>query len=178
MELLSKNMSGRDETEQTKFRATLYNYLGYMWIEHDMNIDEGGALIQQAHDLDPGSGAIIDSLGWFYFKKGKFEDAKRELVKAVGMIEKPDAVIHDHLARVHFELGDFGEALSEMKLAVDLDPENEEFQERLKEFQKKKAEANANADPEEKKPAGSDSDAPKAEPESGDSKEAPVKDAA
>jgi len=137
MDLLSKsNTSGREDEQTTRFRATLYNYLGYMWVENDMNLDEGGALIQQAAELDPTSGAIADSLAWFYFKKERYEDAKREMKRALELVEESDAVLHDHMGQIHFKLDELEEAVEEMKQAVELDPEKEEFQERLEEYEK------------------------------------------
>lgn len=177
MDLLSNDSTGRDDEQDREFRAQLYNYLGYMWIENDMKIEEAGALIEQAYELDPASGAITDSIGWLRFKQGRYEDAQRELLKAVGMIEKPDAVIHDHLAQVHFQLGDTKEALAQIKKAVELDPENEDLRKRLKEYEKA-APKEPDAKPDEKKPAEPESsDAPKEKPES-ESKPEEKKDAA
>ena len=118
-----------------KFRAQLYNYLGYMWIENDKNIDQAGELIKNAAELDPTSGAIADSLGWFYFKKGDYPAAKRELAKAADILEEPDAVIFDHLAQACHKLGEKEKAIEYVRKALELDPDNQEYQARLKEFE-------------------------------------------
>ncbi|MCB1233614.1 MAG: tetratricopeptide repeat protein [Verrucomicrobiae bacterium] len=133
-ELLNKDDT--DDEERRKFRAQLYNYLGYMWVEKDLKIDEAGELIKEAVKLDPQSGAIADSLGWFYFKKERYEEARKELERAMSMVEEPDPVIFDHLGRVFFNLGDKPKAIEFMKKAVELDPENAELKERLKTFEK------------------------------------------
>lgn len=133
MDLLAKG--GAEDGETKAFTAQVYNYLGYMWLENDMHIDEAGELIKTAFNLTPESGAIRDSLGWFYFKKRKFEDAKRELTMALKMMEEPDSVVFDHLARTYFQLGMKPEALDHMRKALDLDSTNQEFVERLKEFE-------------------------------------------
>jgi len=133
IELISK----QDPEDQDKeFTATVYNYLGYMWVENDMKIDEAGELIKTAADLDPESGAIADSLGWFYFKKGKYEEAKTELLRAEQMIETPDAVIYDHIGQAFFKLGEMEKAIAYMERAVELDPEKEEYSDRLAEYEK------------------------------------------
>jgi tetratricopeptide (TPR) repeat protein len=133
MDLLAKE-DGDDERVKG-LRAETYNYLGYMWLEKDMNIDEAGELIKEAAALSPDSGAIADSLGWFYFKKGKFEEAKRELLRAESLVEKPDGVIYDHLGQTFFKLNDREKAVEYLKKAVELEPENEEFQKRLAEYE-------------------------------------------
>lgn len=126
IELLSKN-----EDADAEFTALVYNYLGYMWLEIDKNIDEAGELIKTAIELDPESGAIADSLGWFHFKKGNFEQAKIELLRAEVAIETPDPVIYDHLGQTHYALGQKEKAVEYMEKAVELDPENGELKERL-----------------------------------------------
>jgi len=133
MELLAK--SGAEDAETKAFTAQVYNYLGYMWLENDMHVDEAGELIKTAFNLTPDSGAIRDSLGWFYFKKRQFEEARRELTTAMSMMEEPDPVVFDHLAQTYFQLGMKTEALDHMRKALELDSTNREFIERLKKFE-------------------------------------------
>ncbi|MCF6312279.1 MAG: tetratricopeptide repeat protein [Verrucomicrobiales bacterium] len=132
MAILAKN--GIDDEETKTFTAQVYNYLGYMWLENDMHIDEAGELIKTAYQLTPESGAILDSLGWFYFKKKNYEKARVELVKSMELMEDQDPTVYDHLARTYFELGKQAEALQHMQKALELDSDNKEFAERLKQF--------------------------------------------
>ncbi len=131
MELIARNDPNGENVE---FTATVYNYLGYMWIENDMKIDEAGELIKTAAELQPESGAIADSLGWFHFKKGNFEAARDELLRAEGLIEELDPVILDHIGQVFYQLGEKDKAIEYLKRAVEREPENEEYSIRLKEF--------------------------------------------
>lgn len=133
MELLAK--SGGEDDETKAFTAQVYNYLGYMWLENDLHVEEAGELIKTAFNLTPKSGAIRDSLGWYYFKKRQFEEARRELTLAVGMMEEPDSVVFDHLAQTYFQLGMKPEALEHMRKALELDTSNKDFVERLKKFE-------------------------------------------
>ncbi len=139
---------GRTQEGQDQFTANVYNYLGYTWVENDMNIDEGGELIKTALKLDPTSGAITDSLGWYYFKKEKFEDALKTLLKAEEMMDKDreeeiakggspetDGVIYDHIAQSFWMTGSKKEAVEYMEKAVKFEEERkEEFEKRLKEY--------------------------------------------
>jgi tetratricopeptide (TPR) repeat protein len=128
IEMIAKN---DPDDENKQFTATVYNYLGYMWVENDMKIDEGGELIKTAAELDPESGAIADSLGWFYFKKGDFEKARDELLRAETLIEEQDAVIFDHIGQVFYQLGDAEKAIEYLEKAVTLEPEKTEYSDRL-----------------------------------------------
>ncbi len=152
-----------DPSEQDdEFTATVYNYLGYMWLENDLNIDDAGELIQTAADLAPESGAIADSLGWFYFKQGRLEEAKKELLRAEQLVETPDGVIFEHIAQVFFQLGEKEAAVDYLKKAVELEPENKEFKDRLKAYESGKdlPAKPAAAEPKAKKP-GSETPKPK-----------------
>ncbi|MDF1656094.1 MAG: tetratricopeptide repeat protein [Verrucomicrobiales bacterium] len=132
IEMISKK---EPDEQNSQFAATVYNYLGYMWLENDMNLDEAGELIKTAVDLDPESGAIADSLGWYYFKRSRFEEAKAELLRAEQLIEESDPVIFDHIAQAFYMLGEREEALDYMRKAVEMDPENQEFKDRLKSYE-------------------------------------------
>ncbi len=119
------------------FAATIYNYIGYMWLENDVKIDEAGELIKTAADLDPDSGAIADSLGWYEFKKGNYEVSLEHLLRAEQQVENPDAVIFDHIGQAHFHLGEMNAAIEYLEKAVELEPENDEFKKRLEDYRKK-----------------------------------------
>lgn len=134
MELLAKKDNDDERTQA--LRAEVYNYLGYMWLENDLNIDQAGELIKEALAISPDSGAITDSLGWYYFKKGQYEDAKRELLKAEQMVTEPDGVIYDHLAQTFHQLGDHENAVGYLRKAVELEPDNAEFKARLETYEK------------------------------------------
>ncbi|MDF1813071.1 MAG: hypothetical protein P1V20_12805 [Verrucomicrobiales bacterium] len=136
IELLGKQ---NPEKEDKVFTAQVYNYLGYMWLENDMNVDEAGELIKTAIDLDPDSAAITDSLGWFYYKKGRYEEAKKELLRSEVLLEEeggePDAVILDHIAQTFYALGEKEKAIDYMKRAVKMEPDKKEYGERLAQYQ-------------------------------------------
>ncbi len=118
--------------------AAPYNYLGYMWLEQDKNIEEAGQLIIRANDLVPDSGAYVDSLGWYYFKIEKYPEALETLLRAEQLLkeddEGEDAVVLDHIAQAYFQLGHRDKALEYARRVIKLEPENEEYQGRLKHF--------------------------------------------
>ena len=68
--------------------AEAYNYLGYMWADHNMHLDEAEEMMKQALALDPDNGAYLDSLGWVNFRKGRFEEALSDLLRAAQSLTK------------------------------------------------------------------------------------------
>ena len=80
------------------------NYLGYSWIDMNMNLEEGMDLIRKAVELRPSDGYIVDSLGWAHYRLGEYDDAVRELERAVSL--KPDdPVLNDHLGDAYWRVG-------------------------------------------------------------------------
>jgi tetratricopeptide (TPR) repeat protein len=106
--------------------ARSYNYLGYMWVERSENLDEAGQLIRRALELEPTNGAYIDSLGWLYFKQGKFEEALTELLRAAELIPEPDAVVFEHIGDACDKLGRKAESVLYWQKALQLNPQSKD----------------------------------------------------
>jgi tetratricopeptide (TPR) repeat protein len=85
-------------------RPEIMNFLGYGWIDHGLHVKEGMDMIRQAMALDPRSGAIVDSLGWGYYKLGDYDQALTYIEQAVQM-DPSDAEVNDHLGDVYKALG-------------------------------------------------------------------------
>ena len=84
--------------------ASALNYLGYMLADQNMKLEEAFGYIKRAVDLDPTNGAYLDSLGWAYFRLGKFELAEENLLKASQKINT-DPTVHDHLGDLYQKTG-------------------------------------------------------------------------
>lgn len=80
------------------------NYLGYSLIDRGVKIDEGTGLISRALALDPESAAILDSLGWAYFKTGRIKDALPLLERAVAG-DAGDPTVNEHLGDAYWAVG-------------------------------------------------------------------------
>ncbi|WP_227367919.1 tetratricopeptide repeat protein [Halomonas sp. M20] len=78
--------------------AMALNALGYTLVDVTERHEEGLELIQRAHELEPESAAILDSLGWAHHKLGDNQKALPYLQDAYGA--QPDQEIAAHLAEV------------------------------------------------------------------------------
>jgi tetratricopeptide (TPR) repeat protein len=83
---------------------TLLNYLGYSWVDQNRNIPEALAMLEKAHTLKPTDGYIADSVGWAYYKLGRYADAAKTLEKAVELVPG-DPTINDHLGDAYWRVG-------------------------------------------------------------------------
>lgn len=105
------------------------NFLGYSYLEEDRNIFKAGQLIRKALALEPDNGAYIDSMGWFYFKKGDYKAALRELSKASTLIEDP--VIYDHIGDTYFKIKDIANARLNWEKSLKLDPKQDSVRKKI-----------------------------------------------
>ena len=80
------------------------NYLGYMLADRGIKLEEALNMIKKAVDLDPANGAYLDSLGWAYFKLGRYELAEDSLIKASQHIGT-DPTVQDHLGDLYQKTG-------------------------------------------------------------------------
>lgn len=94
------------------------NYLGYSYVDMSMNLDEALGMIRKAVELRPDDGYIVDSLGWAYYRLGKFDDAVIELQKAISL-RPEDATINDHLGDAYWRAGRKLEANFQWQHALD-----------------------------------------------------------
>jgi len=105
--------------------ADTLNYLGYTWVDRGENLTRGFELIERAVELEPDSGAIIDSLGWAHYKLGQYDDAKKYLEQAV-VLTPYSATIIDHLGDAYWKLGRKREATYQWQRALEYDATEEE----------------------------------------------------
>jgi tetratricopeptide (TPR) repeat protein len=83
---------------------SLLNYLGYTWVDENRNIPEALAMLEKAHALRPTDGYIADSVGWAYFKLGRYPEAAKALETAVELVPG-DPTINDHLGDAYWRVG-------------------------------------------------------------------------
>ena len=115
-----------------------YNYLGYMLVEQNKDLEKAVTLIEKAIAMEPNNGVFRDSLGWAYFKLGKLDEAVAELEKSVELTPY-DGDIHEHLGEAYFKKGgEFTQkAIQEWEKAIELKPKKTTLRQKLSDLQAK-----------------------------------------
>jgi tetratricopeptide (TPR) repeat protein len=170
LEQLAKRKNPDDEKEAKKLRdeelrdrrnlAGYKNDLGYVWADHDMNLEESEKLVKEAIDLDKQvkeklkesgdleevkpNAAYTDSLGWVLFKQKKYKEALEQLKKAA---EDEDDGSHleiwDHLADCYMAMGRKKEAVAAWEKALKFEDLTKRDGERRRKVSEKLREARA-----------------------------------
>jgi tetratricopeptide (TPR) repeat protein len=111
--------------------AEASNYLGYMWADHNMNLDEAETMIRRALEGEPNNASYLDSLGWVEFRQGKFDQALTDLLRAAKTAERDDPVVFEHIGDTYLKLNRMPEALEAWQKALTLDPKNKNLAEKV-----------------------------------------------
>src|SRR6266545_3517438 len=111
--------------------AEACNYLGYMWADHNMNLDEAETMIKRALEKEPNNASYLDSLGWVEFQKGKFDQALTDLLRAAKTAERDDPVVFEHIGDTYLKLNRMPEAVEAWQKALTLDPKNKNLAEKV-----------------------------------------------
>lgn len=104
-----------------------YNYLGYLYADKNINIEEALTLVKKALELEPENGAYLDSLGWIYYRKGDYVSALKNLLMAEEKLDEsgnPDYVVFDHLGDTYLKLDNKAKAVFYWEKAVKLEKDS------------------------------------------------------
>ena len=110
-EAFKKILSGDPQNAMT------LNYMGYMLADRGVRLDEALNYIKKAVELEPANGAYLDSLGWAYYKLGKYDLAEENLSKAVQHTPN-DPTVQDHLGDVYQKTGRLRQAAAHWERAL------------------------------------------------------------
>ena len=118
--------------------ANANNFLGYVLVEANRDLQEAASLIEKAVKMQPNNGAFRDSLGWAYYKLGNTDRAIKELELAVQFIPD-DSEVREHLGAAYLKRGGkvAQKALLQWEKALEIQPGNTELQKKLADLRKK-----------------------------------------
>ncbi|MFC1540854.1 tetratricopeptide repeat protein [Candidatus Latescibacterota bacterium] len=96
------------------------NNLAYMYLENTKNYSKAIDMVTQALKAEPDNGAYLDTLGWAYFLKGKYKQARKNIEKALEVADEEDkGIIFEHYGDVLVKLGKKEEAVDAYNSAVE-----------------------------------------------------------
>lgn len=129
-EVLERNL--RKLIQLKPDHAHAYNALGYSLADRGERLDEAGRLIEKALELAPEDPFILDSKGWWLYRRGDQSGAIDILGKALALL--PDPEIAAHLGEVLWVVGRRDEAKKTWNEAARANPANEALVETIKKF--------------------------------------------
>lgn len=119
----------RQILKQDSNNVAALNSLGYILADRTQRYSEAYELLEKALRLKPDDAAIIDSMGWLYYRTGKYPEALNLLRQAYEA--SPNAEIGAHLGEVLWVIGDQEEARRVWREARQLEPDNTTLRETI-----------------------------------------------
>ena len=136
--LFQQAIAKAPEEEMPARAARAYNYLGYLLLDQNRDLERALEFVQKANELAPNQGSYVDSLGWANYKTGQYEHALSDLLRAERLLKRDGNLgpeVLDHLAQTYFRLGHRDEAIQCIRRAMELAPKEKAYLARLQEFQ-------------------------------------------
>ena len=81
------------------------NYLGYLLIDHDIDVEGGIAYVERALEKEPESPYYRDSLAWGYYKLGRCEEAEKLMLMVIDELGREDKEVREHMDAIDNCLG-------------------------------------------------------------------------
>lgn len=128
-DLTSMETDLREILAENPTSALALNALGYTLADRTDRLEEALSLIQKAIALEPDDPAILDSLGWVYFRLGQVDTALQYLQRAYGRMQ--DHEIAAHLGEALWVSGKKSEALRIWKKALEAKPDSDKIREAM-----------------------------------------------
>jgi len=105
--------------------AHALNALGYHLADNNRELDKAEGLLIKANELLPNDPAIMDSLGWLFYRQGKLDEAIELLQQAFVLL--PDSEIAAHLGEALWLSGREQEATDVIQNALANDPDDDKL---------------------------------------------------
>lgn len=115
----------RRALQLTPEQPYVLNYLGYSYIDKNINLNEAQEMIEVAVGILPNSGFITDSLAWGLYRLGKYEEALPHMQRAAELLPV-DPIVNDHFGDVLWMVGRKMEARFQWRRALSFEPEEKD----------------------------------------------------
>ena len=99
--MLKEVMKNLKRVVREKPTPLFLNYLGYLMIDHSIDVEEGIAYIHCALKIDPESVYYLDSLAWGYYRQNRCSEAFTIMQKVTKELGDKDPEVKMHLDAIN-----------------------------------------------------------------------------
>jgi len=111
------------------FALALNNY-AYSLAERGLQLERALTMARKALEAAPDNASYLDTMGWIYFRLGRYRDAESYVKKAIDKGEA-NAVVLEHMGDIYFRLNDTDRALEQWNAALKLDENNTTLRDKI-----------------------------------------------
>lgn len=114
----------RNILKRTPENPVALNNLGYFLLERNEKIAEAVEFIKKAVKIDSTNPSYLDSLGWGFFKLGKFEESEKYLKEAL-RLNPSSSNSYEHLGDLYLKLSKIEQAKTAWQKAINFASDND-----------------------------------------------------
>lgn len=107
----------------------LNNY-AYSLAERNLRLERALDMSRKAVDAQPENASYLDTIGWIYFRLGRFTEAETYVKQAISKGEA-NAVVYEHLGDIYFRLNQTDLAIEHWNMALKLDENNASLRDKI-----------------------------------------------
>lgn len=93
-------ISKLQEVIKTKKEGMYLNYLGYLLIDHKIDVKKGIEYVKEALEIEPNSIYYLDSLAWGYYKLGDCQRAAEIIKRVASMDGSSNSEVVEHIEAI------------------------------------------------------------------------------
>ncbi|MBP1657762.1 MAG: tetratricopeptide protein [Bacteroidetes bacterium] len=107
----------------------LNNY-AYSLAERNLRLERALEMSRKAVEAQPENASYLDTIGWIYFRLGRFTEAETYVKQAISKGEA-NAVVYEHLGDIYFRLNQTDLAIEHWNMALKLDENNAALRDKI-----------------------------------------------
>lgn len=110
--------------------ALILNNYAYSLADRGIQLERALEMSEKAIKAEPENPSYLDTLGWIYFRLGRYDEAEPYIQRAINAGEA-SAVVLEHMGDVSMKLGKTAQARSYWQQALAKDPSNQTLKDKL-----------------------------------------------
>jgi tetratricopeptide (TPR) repeat protein len=112
----------------------ILNNYSYSLAERGVQLERALQMAKEAVEKQPENSSYLDTIGWVYFKLGRYEEAKDYIEKAVQLrdaVGENGATLNEHLGDIFYKLDKKDKALEYWKRALQMNQKNQALKKKI-----------------------------------------------
>ena len=110
--------------------ALILNNYGYSLADRGLQLERALSMALKAVEAEPENSSYLDTIGWVYYRLGRYQEAEPYILRAIKAGEA-SAVVLEHMGDVALKLGKKAEAEKYWEQALSQDPSNQGLKDKL-----------------------------------------------
>jgi tetratricopeptide (TPR) repeat protein len=106
------------------------NNYGYSLADRGLQLERALQMSLQAIEAEPNNDSYLDTVGWVYFKLGRYDEALKYISKAI-TAGGASATVYEHMGDIQYKLGEKKKAEQSWKQALEMNSANQTLKDKI-----------------------------------------------